>query len=108
ASTMVLTVDGVAYNGFLRHEDDETLRLFDVASQREVELPQADVEACQPAGSIMPENLAGGMTSSELVDLIAFITSLNGDAERIAAFVQGDRPAPFPFSREPLSPELWP
>ena len=108
ASTMVLTVDGVAYNGFLRHEDDETLRLFDVASQREVELPQANVEACQPAGSIMPENLAGGMTSSELVDLIAFLTSLNGDAERIAAFVQGDRPAPFSFSCEPLAPELWP
>ena len=56
----------------------------------------------------MPENLAGGMTSSELVDLIAFLTSLNGDAERIAAFVQGDRPAPFAFSREPLAPELWP
>lgn len=108
ASTMVLTVDGVAYNGFLRHDDEETLRLFDVASQQEVELPQADVEACQTAGSIMPENLAGGMTSSELVDLITFLTSLNGDAERIAAFVQGDRPAPFSFSREPLSPELWP
>ena len=49
-STMVLTIEGVAYNGFVRHEDAETLRLFDVALQREVELPLADVEARQVAG----------------------------------------------------------
>lgn len=107
-ATMVLTVDGVAYNGFVKHEDEKSLKLFDVASQQEVEVAQGEIEARQASGSIMPENIVGGMTKTELADLISFLTSLNGDAARIATFVQGERPAAFPFSREPLSPQQWP
>ncbi len=71
----VATDDGRVYTGIKRRQTDSELVLRD-SEDREVSIPLASVDAQKTAGSIMPAGLADGLTHSELVDLVRFLSVL--------------------------------
>ncbi|MHB1560998.1 MAG: HEAT repeat domain-containing protein, partial [Isosphaeraceae bacterium] len=71
----VATDDGKIYTGIKRRQTDSELVLRD-SEDREVSIPLASVDAQKMAGSIMPAGLADGLTHSELVDLVRFLSVL--------------------------------
>ncbi len=71
----VATDDGRVYTGIKRRQTDSDLVLRD-SEDREVSIPLASVAAQKIAGSIMPAGLADGLTHSELVDLVRFLSVL--------------------------------
>jgi putative heme-binding domain-containing protein len=71
----VATNDGRIYTGIKVRQTDGELVLRDT-EDREVSIPLSAIEDQKTAGSIMPAGLADGLTRSELVDLVRFLSEL--------------------------------
>jgi putative heme-binding domain-containing protein len=71
----VATDDGRIYTGIKLRQTDSELVLRD-AEDREVSIPAPSIDDQKMAGSLMPAGLADGLTWSELVDLVRFLSEL--------------------------------
>lgn len=75
-SLKVDTIDGQTLVGLLVGETDETLTLRD-ANGKDHAIPVADIDArTKSPVSLMPENLVSAMTEEELLDVIAYLQTL--------------------------------
>ncbi|MGI9470682.1 MAG: DUF7133 domain-containing protein, partial [Rubripirellula sp.] len=74
----VLTVDGLVLTGLPVKETDEELHLRDATTNQVLRIAIDDIEVESKAGSIMPAGLTGGMTRTEVRDLIRFLSELRG------------------------------
>src|SRR5207249_4201785 len=72
----VLTKDGEEYQGYAVRETGDVLVLRDIVRQREVSLPQTEVQERRPSGSVMPTGLADALTGAEFRDLLRFLSEL--------------------------------
>lgn len=80
-TTNVETKDGAAYSGFVMNESPETLTLK-VAGGVTQEVKVADIKKRENLKqSSMPEGLANGMSPSEFLDLVEFLSSLKSPAK---------------------------
>src|SRR5262249_28089278 len=71
----VATDDGRIHTGIKLRQTDRELVLRD-ADDREVSIPVSSIDDQKIAGSVMPAGLADGLTRSELVDLVRFLSEL--------------------------------
>jgi putative heme-binding domain-containing protein len=74
-STQVFTLDGKSVTGLLVSETKTEVVIFDGKSKRTIKVADIDSRK-QLKQSSMPEGLAGTISPSEFLDLIAFLSSL--------------------------------
>ena len=75
SSTQVVTSDGRTFTGLLVSDTSEAVVLFDGKEKRTIKT--ADIEErTKLKQSSMPEGLAGTLAPTELLDLVAFLSSL--------------------------------
>jgi putative heme-binding domain-containing protein len=72
---VVTTLDGQLFTGIKVRESKTDLVLRN-ADDREVEIPVKEIESRSQGASLMPEGLADGLTRSELLDLVRFLSEL--------------------------------
>ncbi|MCA9215807.1 MAG: ThuA domain-containing protein, partial [Planctomycetales bacterium] len=115
---MVIDDSGKTHRGYLVRQNDRELVLRDPAQPDSVlTFSQDNIDDHQEIGTLMPANVAGGMTDAELDHLLKFLFSL-GTENQIASSVMSSLlehaqahvhgPAEFPLDRKPLQPEHWP
>ncbi len=72
-STRILTTDGQLFNGFIRQQNDQILRL-QIDATRTVSIELQEIEEMSPSDvSLMPGGLAQQLTRKELADLLAML-----------------------------------
>lgn len=74
----ILTDDGRVTSGIPIGRSDAAVRLR-LADGQEVDIPTEGIDDEQPGKSLMPAGLVDSLTKDELVDLIAFLSSLGRD-----------------------------
>jgi putative heme-binding domain-containing protein len=80
-TTNVETKQGAAYSGFVMNESPETLTLK-MAGGLTQDVKVADIKSRENIKqSSMPEGLANGMSASEFLDLVEFLSSLKSPAK---------------------------
>lgn len=99
--------DGQVVQGYKRSETDETIEVFDPATQKTTSLAKDDIDQSRPSGTLMPAGMANAMSLSQRRDLVRFLLDLDQDKELQALVHQADHPAAFAFDRNPLVPALW-
>ncbi len=107
SATIVETNDGQRVQGFKRRETATELALFDPAAQRERVLAKAEIAQRRDGVSLMPANLAAGLSTEELQDLVRFLAECKGQTGA-AILAHAHVPATFPWRREPLDPQSRP
>ncbi len=75
-ATTATTHDDEYHQGYKVRETATELVLRAAATGREVRIAKKDIAEMTEAGTLMPEGLTAGMTRPELVDLIAYLSSL--------------------------------
>lgn len=83
---VVVTDEGKVFTGIKIRQTDSELVLRDV-EDREHSIPLNSIEEQAQSGSIMPSGLVDGLTRSELVDLVRFLSEL-GKVGRFAVGTQ--------------------
>ncbi len=79
-SLTVATIDGEILQGILVDRTDDRLTLRD-ANGNEIVIPADDIDEEVEGKSLMPKGLVKFMTRQELLDLLAFLTSLGKPGE---------------------------
>lgn len=74
-SKIVQTIDGLQVSGIPVRDDDNEIVLR-TAEGKMVTIPAEDIEGKKDGQSLMPEGLVDSLTENELVDLVAFLSSL--------------------------------
>ncbi|MCA8986624.1 MAG: hypothetical protein KDA78_03230, partial [Planctomycetaceae bacterium] len=116
---LLVDLNGLTHQGFVVSRDEKQIVLKTVVegNLKERKFAAEEIEAEKEVGSLMPDNLAAVMSHQDQSDLFAFLLSLGTDkeipiAERdqllFHAVAHREGPAKFPYTREPLEPELWP
>jgi len=77
-SINVTTKDGKLYNGYREKEDEKTLFLRDIASQKTVPIPLASIQQREDVGTLMPAGLTASLSREELRDLLRYLWELRG------------------------------
>jgi putative heme-binding domain-containing protein len=110
SALVVATADGKQVQGYKQSETAAELVLREAATGATVRIARKDVDDLKEQGTLMPEGLASAMTDRQRADLVRFLMELghadHATTERWLSRSHG--PASFPYSREPLRPELWP
>ncbi len=113
--TIVTTVDGATYRGYLRNEDDSQLVLFDPANQTETSIAKDAVDEQRPGQSLMPDELMSALSPQQQLDLVRLLLELRTPGgldmavvDTVLSHAVAYRPETFPYTREPLQPEHWP
>ena len=76
----VVTKSGRVYSGVIRNDTDDPITLY-TSQREEIRIARRDVEKIVPATvSIMPRGLERSLTSDDLRDLLAYLSSLKGSA----------------------------
>ncbi|QEG39668.1 DUF6797 domain-containing protein [Roseimaritima ulvae] len=116
----VLTDDGQIHTGYRVRADEQAVTLRDLASGKEIAIPQDSIEEEIPGNTPMPAGLAAAMTRQQQRDLIRFLAEISprkintgkqavaAELERVLAASQSHGPATFPLQPEPLRPDHWP
>ncbi len=84
---IVQTEEGNIYSGIVRSETDDFLELMD-ANGMIVKVDQDDIVGQKEGLSSMPADLMKSMSTTELRDLVAFLASLDGNAD-VSQYAQG-------------------
>ncbi len=79
----VTTKDNRIYSGYHERTESGILHLRDTASGQLVPIPGNEVAKIDEIGTIMPPGLTSSLTRDQLRDLIAYLTTLKGDAPRL-------------------------
>ncbi len=113
--SQLLTVDAEIVRGYRVQEDEQSITIRDPAKGAERTFHRSDIEHIQSSPSLMPDGLAEGMTPSQQLDLIAFLTDLGHHrrlrleiALSVLEHAQPHPPAEFPYERDPLDVTAWP
>src|SRR5262249_28372945 len=91
--------DGSGLTGFVRAQDEHTLRIVG-ADGKETTLPRRDVQDLQPSAvSLMPTGLIEPLAETQVKDLLTFL--LNAAPTRSRAEIEAALAASGPASRSP-------
>ena len=74
-SVTVTTAKGKVFTGIKVRQTDRELVLR-TGEDREISIPQNQIEEQRPGGSLMPDGLCDPLTRAELVDLVRFLSDL--------------------------------
>ena len=109
----VLTDDGRAIRGYRLPDATTGIRLRDPVSETILELPYAELEAIEPVGSLMPNQLLDSLSPADRRHLVRFLADLGRhellSAESTASILEQAHsgvPAAFVYDREPLEPQV--
>jgi putative heme-binding domain-containing protein len=75
-STLVTTVDGEEYQGYLVGETREELVLRDILQRKLVRFPRKSIKEQRQNGSAMPSGLVEGLSRAEFCDLVRYLSEL--------------------------------
>lgn len=111
AAVVAATTDGRMVQGYKESETAGSIVLRDPSTGEKVKLAREDIEALKNQGTLMPEGLAGALTTDQQWDLVRFLTEL-GKSPAIElpelAMANGHGPGAFVYERGPLQPDDWP
>lgn len=105
---LITTSEGKTHQCYKRAENQNSIQLFDIAAQQEMEVQKSEIEDARELGSVMPEGLAGMITPAERADLLRFLLDLGTHPDLVESVQHRLEVAAFPYSREPLRAEDWP
>lgn len=107
--------DGSTVRGIVQQETESEIVLREAHQTAETRLVKEEVEARRPAMSLMPEGLMQSLSTSQQVDLVAFLMDLGKHeklrlelVQSVLSHAQSHEPTPFPYVRDPLRPSDWP
>jgi putative heme-binding domain-containing protein len=106
----VATADGTTRQGYKVAETDQAIAFRDPASGVRFDVKKADIDEVREDGTLMPDGLAGSMSSAERRDLLRFLLDLGRSGSAAADNLRRHLhvTADFPFDRAPLHPEMCP
>jgi putative heme-binding domain-containing protein len=77
-STTLVSDDGRIVSGYIQSEDDKKIVIRNVADGTLKTLQKKNLEGRRDGGSLMPPGITASLDSTELRDLIKYLTSRNG------------------------------
>jgi putative heme-binding domain-containing protein len=100
--------DGRSLQGYKRGETLDAIQLFDPMTEKTRRIVKTEISNQHELGTLMPDGVAGGMTSAQRSDLARFLMEL-GRTTGLENDVRPEAmPAEFSYERGPLIPEDWP
>lgn len=75
-ATTITTKDDEYHQGYKTKDSSTELTLRSAANGQEIRIAKKDIADIREAGTLMPEGLTAGMTQQELIDLVAYLSSL--------------------------------
>ena len=78
-TAVIIDIDGRVHSGIVKTENDDFVELV-LADGTQERIPQDDIEVRKKGKSAMPADLVKQMTSRELRDLVAYLSSLKADS----------------------------
>ncbi len=81
----VVTRNGSTITGVVRNEDTFSIQLMDASEAYHLFLKEDLTEVTRPKNSLMPDYPEAKLDGTKLRDMVAFLTSLRGSSERVAA-----------------------
>ena len=100
--------DGRSLQGYKRGEMPDAIQLLDPMTGKTRRIVKTEIADQRELGTLMPDGVAGGMTSTQRSDLARFLMELGRTSGLEGEVRPETMPAEFSYERGPLIPEDWP
>ncbi len=79
---MIATEDGRIYQGIKLGETPDEIVIRNTNSQHDQHIPRREIDEFEAAGTLMPSGLTSALPRTDLRDLIAYLSQLDGSGHR--------------------------